>query len=93
MYIKQNDVCNGHLGFSHMTPPDKFEASVLENLATLDATLPPGSHVVLVGMADGRVLWDFMHNRTHPLGVQYVDLYNFLNWCVCVCVPRCCYVR
>lgn len=26
------------------------------------------------------VLYDNMHNRTHPLGMLYSELYDFLNW-------------
>jgi acyloxyacyl hydrolase len=33
----------------------------------------------LLGLVDGRVLWDSLYNRTHPLGVPYKSMYNFLN--------------
>jgi len=37
-----------------------------------------------MGLADGRVLYEAMHDRIHPLGstrddVTYEDLYNYLN--------------
>ena len=38
----------------------------------------------MTGLADGRVLWDFMSQRIHPLGeyrsdVTYEDVYEYLN--------------
>ena len=32
-----------------------------------------------LGLADGRTLWNSLHNRTHPLGVSYETVYQFLN--------------
>ena len=74
-----NDVCNGHPGTSHMTPPATFETQVRAQLAALDAKLPAGSAVVIVGLVDGRVLWDNMHARQHPLGATYEEVYGYLN--------------
>jgi acyloxyacyl hydrolase len=74
-----NDVCNGHPGAGHMTTPDAFRASVLQSLAHLDAVLPPGSHVAFIPLADGRVLYETTHNLTHPLGVGYPDMYEYLS--------------
>eukprot|EP00466_Bigelowiella_natans_P007144 jgi/Bigna1/83711/fgenesh1_pg.113_\ len=73
-----NDVCNGHPGTTHMTPPEKFLTSVKESLAELDKILPNGSFVVMQGLVDGRVLWDTMHAQTHPLGPKYHEVYDFL---------------
>lgn len=67
-----NDVCNGHVDtVAHMTPPDQFRAKALAALAALDAKLPAGSFVLLVGLLDGRVLWEAMHDQQHPLGATY----------------------
>lgn len=79
-----NDVCNGHPGMSHMTTPDEFYANVVEAMNYLDTVLPAGSHVMFMGLADGTVLYEAMHDRIHPLGstfndVTYEDLYNYLN--------------
>ncbi len=30
--------------------------------------LPTGSHVILMGLADGRVLYESLHTRIHPIG-------------------------
>lgn len=43
---------------------------VLTTLDYLDTKLPAGSHVVFIGLADGRVLWNSMHTRIHPIGVR-----------------------
>ncbi len=41
----------------------------MTSLKYLDnGVLPKGSHVFIVGLADGTLLYDFLHNRTHPLG-------------------------
>ncbi|KNC46423.1 surfactant protein B containing protein [Thecamonas trahens ATCC 50062] len=74
-----NDVCNSRTAVDHMTSAAQFKANYLEMLEFLDATLPAGSHVVLMGLAQGTVLYDTMHNRTHPIGVPYTSVYSFLN--------------
>jgi len=74
-----NDVCNSGHSTSSMTTPEQFETNVLASLSYLDTVLPAGSHVVFVGLVDGRVLWDVMHNRTHPIGCTYAELYDYLN--------------
>jgi len=70
-----NDVCSG--GY-HMTNVTNFKQNILTILDYLDTVLPAGSHVVTVGVADGRVLYDNLHNRTHPLGVTYAEFYDYL---------------
>lgn len=80
-----NDVCNGHPDtFSHMTTPEEMRNNTLRTLNYLDTTLPKGSHVFLVGLADGRTLYNSLHNRIHPLGslrhdITYTDFYDYLN--------------
>lgn len=74
-----NDVCTPHPDLSRMTTPEEFKANVLESLQYLDSILPNGSHVVFIGLADGRVLWNNLYNRTHPIGVTYEAVYNYLN--------------
>ncbi|KAG8442762.1 hypothetical protein GDO86_011537 [Hymenochirus boettgeri] len=80
-----NDVCNGHPDtLSHMTSPQKMHLNVMATLNTLDSLLPKGSHVVLVALADGRILWNTLHDKYHPVGqlnkdVTYSHLYSFLS--------------
>jgi len=74
-----NDVCNGHPGTTHMTHPDRFKDEVLGRLSDLDAKLPPGSAVLMVGLVDGRVLYDTMHDIQHPIGCKTKDVYDYLN--------------
>eukprot|EP00276_Gloeochaete_wittrockiana_P015046 CAMPEP_0184336098 /NCGR_PEP_ID=MMETSP1089-20130417/4522_1 /TAXON_ID=38269 ORGANISM="Gloeochaete wittrockiana, Strain SAG46.84" /NCGR_SAMPLE_ID=MMETSP1089 /ASSEMBLY_ACC=CAM_ASM_000445 /LENGTH=547 /DNA_ID=CAMNT_0026661037 /DNA_START=11 /DNA_END=1654 /DNA_ORIENTATION=- len=74
-----NDVCHSSPSTSAFTTPQEFEQNVLGSLNYLDANLPPNSHVVFVGLVDGRVLWDTMHNRTHPIGCTYPEFYDYLN--------------
>src|SRR5262249_25550788 len=49
-------------------------------------TVPYGSHVLFIGLVDGRVLWDVMHTEIHPLGVTYPALYDYLN---CLVISPC----
>nr|CCC51432.1 putative GPI inositol deacylase precursor [Trypanosoma vivax Y486] len=75
-----NDVC---LPPPHVMPPETYYNNIVTSLSQADAFLPPGSHVLLVPLADGRILYDSMHNRTHPIGslhndVTYANLYDFL---------------
>jgi len=74
-----NDVCSGHAGSETMTTPAEFRANVLAALGALNSSLPAGSHVAFLGLADGRVLYDATHAHVHPLGVPYPDLYDALS--------------
>jgi len=62
-----------------LDPPRGVQKNILEILTYLDTILPSGSHVLMTGLAQGSVLWDFMHNRTHPIGTTYANVYHFLN--------------
>lgn len=62
-----------------MTKVDEFRNNTLKTLTYLDSILPKGSHVVFIGLADGLVLYDVLHNRTHPIGVTYEVVYDYLN--------------
>ena len=53
-----------------------------------DTRLPKGSYVVVTGMADGRVLYELMSKRYHPLGqlnedITYSNVYEFLSCLQC----------
>ena len=79
-----NDVCNHWPDLKHMTTPDEMHKNVLETLDSLDTRLPRGSHVILIGLVDGRTLYNSLHNRIHPIGklkgdVTYEHFYDFLN--------------
>lgn len=79
-----NDVCNGHPGMDHMTKPDDFYTHTLETLTYVDQHVAPGSIVIGVGLVDGRVLYETLANRTHPIGslhddVTYSNIYDYLN--------------
>ena len=71
-----------HLGQFFKIPTDQIMTVILKTKK--DKILPSGSHVIMTGLADGRVLWDFMSQRIHPLGeyrsdVTYEDVYEYLN--------------
>ena len=79
-----NDVCDHWPNYDHMTTPEQMHTNVLKTLTTLDQHLAKGSHVVMVGLVDGRVLYDAMHDRIHPIGrlrddVTYSQFYDFFN--------------
>ena len=53
-----NDVCNEQEDtIRHMTSPTEFYENVMGTLEFLETTLPPGSHVILVGLIDGAILY------------------------------------
>ncbi|XP_062972164.1 acyloxyacyl hydrolase [Elgaria multicarinata webbii] len=87
-----NDVCNGQRDtVKAMTRPAEMRSNVNQTLNYLDNHLPKGSHVILVGLADGRFLWENLHNRYFPLGqlnkdVTYEQYYSFLS---CLQVNSC----
>jgi len=74
-----NDVCSPHHSLSSMTTPSEFYQNIMKSLTFLEQQLPIGSHVVFIGLVDGRVLWNGLHNKTHPIGVTYARVYEFLN--------------
>ncbi|XP_075068663.1 acyloxyacyl hydrolase [Mixophyes fleayi] len=80
-----NDVCNPYADtLNHMTTPETLKTNVMMELKYLDAHIPSGSHVVLMSLADGRFLWDTLHDRYHPIGelnkdVTYAQFYQFLS--------------
>lgn len=74
-----NDVCNGSPNFDRMTKPEDMERDVLAALDYLDERLPPNSYVVFLGLIDGRILFETMHNKEHPIGgTTYTNLYEYL---------------
>jgi len=74
-----NDVCFPDHDLNMMTSVSSFNASTMSYLQYLDTRLPKDSHVVFVGLANGSILWDSLYNRTHPIGVPYADVYDYLN--------------
>ncbi|XP_041376837.1 acyloxyacyl hydrolase-like [Gigantopelta aegis] len=80
-----NDVCNGHADtFAHMTTPQEMYDNALKTMLYLDKVLPPNSSVMMTGLAEGRFLYDSLHDRIHPIGrlhndVTYPDLYDYFN--------------
>ena len=81
-----NDVCNGYVedSVAHMTTPEQMKTNVLKTLHYLDSILPNDSHVMLMGLADARFLYELLHKRLHPFGVfrkdiTYPGFYDYLN--------------
>jgi acyloxyacyl hydrolase len=72
-----NDVCKRSL--EQMTKPDVYLTHMTRALNELDAKAPKGSRVIVTGMVDGTILFKEMGHRTHPFGVPYVNVYNFLD--------------
>eukprot|EP00118_Oscarella_pearsei_P007979 m.40143 g.40143 ORF g.40143 m.40143 type:complete len:584 (+) comp32911_c0_seq2:344-2095(+) len=76
-----NDVCRSNSKMTNAEDMRKHTKSVLNQL---DKLLPVGSHVVIIGMADGRILYDYLHYRFHPIGklnldVTYDRVYDYAN--------------
>eukprot|EP01051_Picozoa_sp_SAG22_P002865 SAG22_NODE_132_length_18535_cov_8.178021_7_plen_257_part_00 len=62
-----------------MTTVQKFGAAVNSTLNYLEDTLPRGSTVILIGLAEGTTLYNVTHNQTHPIGTSYPALYDYLS--------------
>lgn len=71
-----NDVCGKA---AHYTDPATFWNNTMTNFQYLDTRLPAGSDVIAVGLVDGRVLYNTMHAKQHPIGTTYVQFYDYLN--------------
>ncbi|TNV80782.1 hypothetical protein FGO68_gene8762 [Halteria grandinella] len=77
-----NDVCSSKT--TSRTTPQEYHDNVLKTIMDLDSRLPKGTKVVLIGLVDGRILYDSMHNLIHPIGmtnndVTYEAFYDYLN--------------
>ncbi len=86
-----NDVCSGHPDMDHMTLPKEFYEKNLETLQYVDSIVAPGSVVIAMGLVDGRVLYDSLHDHVHPIGslrndVTYAQFYDYFN---CLQVSPC----
>lgn len=71
-----NDICGRRPDY---TPVDVFRTKALEAFAYLDTVLARGSHIVIMGLVDGRVLYDTLKGAMHPVGTPYPAFYDFLN--------------
>jgi len=74
-----NDVCTPHHTYDTMATPQEFYNNVVAGLVALDQILPSGSHILFIGLGDGLELYDNLHARLHPIGVNYSDVYDYLN--------------
>lgn len=59
-------------------------STLLSNADLQNQTAPADSKVLIVGMADGDFLYQFLGNRTHPFGrwrndLTYADVYEWWN--------------
>lgn len=72
-----NDICKKSL--EKMTSEEEYRNQILAGLEALDKKLPAGSKVLCVGLVDGRILWNTLNDRQHPLGIKYSELYQFLT--------------
>jgi acyloxyacyl hydrolase len=70
-----NDICTPHHTLDRMTTPPEFYNNIVAFLKDLDTRIPPGSHVPIFGVVDGRLLWNVLWNRTHPIGQPYYRVY------------------
>ncbi|XP_023233414.1 acyloxyacyl hydrolase-like [Centruroides sculpturatus] len=81
-----NDICSVYMNsLDDLIKPEKFKKNVLKSLNFLENTLPPNSHVVLMGLVNGSFIYPTMAKHLHPLGqvnkdVTYDDLYNWFNF-------------
>eukprot|EP00010_Vexillifera_abyssalis_P007456 CAMPEP_0201545802 /NCGR_PEP_ID=MMETSP0173_2-20130828/2227_1 /ASSEMBLY_ACC=CAM_ASM_000268 /TAXON_ID=218659 /ORGANISM="Vexillifera sp., Strain DIVA3 564/2" /LENGTH=552 /DNA_ID=CAMNT_0047954307 /DNA_START=24 /DNA_END=1678 /DNA_ORIENTATION=- len=69
-----DDICDSKDG--KWTPPDKYEQAMLQNLDYLDQHLPKGSFVVNVGIIDGSVIYDVLHNQSYPFSPEPLQSAN-----------------
>ena len=67
-----NDVCS-HSTTSRTTP-EEYHDNLLKAIKDLDPRLPKGSKIVLIGLVDGRILYESMQNLIHPIGQLNQDV-------------------
>jgi len=74
-----NDVCSYLQNFDNMTKPDAFKKSIIQILDHLDTVAPAGSHLVILGLVNGSLIFEGVKGHTHPTGVSYEDFYDFTS--------------
>lgn len=73
-----NDICRAK-SWGAYTPVDTFARKALAELRFLDTKLAKGSQVIIMGLVDGRVLFDTLKDQRHPIGSTYAHFYDFMN--------------
>jgi len=72
-----NDVCKKNL--NQMLTISEHKENLLKSLNDLNKISPPNSKLLIMGLVDGRVLWNLNSEREHPLKVKYKNVYAFLT--------------
>ena len=72
-----NDVCVKKL--DDLRNVVDFKKNILRLLNYINDHVPKGSHLMILGLADGDILYDNLHDSIHPLNVTYDKVYDFLN--------------
>lgn len=62
-----------------MTSPETFRTKITELWDKLDTIVPAGSHMMVTGVIDGKILYNCLKDKTEPIGITYPAFYNFLN--------------
>jgi len=74
-----NDVCNYMHNYSNMTKPEDFKKNIIKILDYLDTVVPAGSHLVVLGLVNGSLIFEGVKGKTHPIGVSYEHFYDFFS--------------
>jgi len=74
-----NDVCDHRHTFDTMTTPEQFRTNMLSILDYLDTRLPAGSHLVVLGLVNGSLIYEGVKDKMHPIGVTYSEFYDWQN--------------
>ena len=80
-----NDICTPNPN-GRGTNPQEFYENVLKSLKIFEERLPKGSHVIFMGIFDGRMFWNKMRNEKHPFNVTYEKVWKYLT---CIGVNPC----
>ncbi|GAU99104.1 hypothetical protein RvY_10148 [Ramazzottius varieornatus] len=88
-----NDVCKYHVNpaLSDVTTPAQAVKGLLDTMALLNTKMAPLSHVIVVAIADARILYEGLIDRIHPFGATMEDVTfnDFYNWLECLDISPC----
>jgi acyloxyacyl hydrolase len=62
-----------------LRPIDLYHLTLARALQYMEPLLPAGSAVLFMPLVDGRVLYNTLHDKQHPIGVTYSDLYDCIS--------------
>ena len=82
---------NANPALDDVTTPAQAVKGLMDTMAVLNTKVAPGSFVVVVGVADARVMYEGLIEKIHPFGAVRNDVtfLNMYDWLECLDINPC----